>query len=137
MTTLYVTMGLPASGKSTWAKSVDALRWNNDDMRKMMTGASFVKKIDGFINTARDTFVASALAGGKDVVVDNTNLNPIHSRKLARIAQEHHATFSIKVFDAPVSVCVDRDMRRQNPVGERVIVDMFLQYGGEYNWMRW
>ena len=54
---------------------------------------------------------------GKHVIVDDTNLNPIHILRFKENVQ-----VVIKDFrDVPIEVCIQRDAARDKPVGEEVI----------------
>jgi len=62
------------------------------------------------------------------VIVDDTNFAPYHEDTLKEIAKKHEAEFIIKDFDTDVDTCIDRDVKRDNPVGKRVITDMYYRY---------
>ena len=66
MPTLYMTKGLPASGKSTWAKervSIDGntKRINKDDLRLMLDNGEWSKNNEKFVLEVRDTIASNAL----------------------------------------------------------------------------
>lgn len=126
---LIMCRGLPWSGKSTWAKeyvksTAKSVRINNDDLRASFYGRKFNRGDEDFITWIRERAVEDALKSGFTVVVDNTNLNPIHEELLRLIADKHSAAFEIKEFAVDVQTCIDRDKLRANPVGEKVIRDM-------------
>lgn len=132
MEKLIILKGLPASGKSTWAKEQcnldgNTIRVNKDDIRAMM-GGNFSKNKEDIVLTVRDTFVRKGLKEGKTVIVDDTNFHPKHLIDLSNIAIEEKAPFEIKEFDTPYQECIRRDMQRANPVGKKVIMQMYNQY---------
>jgi predicted kinase len=142
MTRLIIMRGLPASGKTTWAKDWVALdphnraRVNRDDLRAMVH--------DGFygghgterrILKARDVLIASFLHAGLDVVIDDTNLPSGTVRDLMKLAAAAGAEVEIKDFtDVSLTTCIHRDEKRYdgaNPracVGKGVIMDMHERY---------
>lgn len=122
--------GLPASGKSTWAKQQNAKRVNKDDLRDMIDNGNWSKQNEKFIIRVRNLIVATTLKEGlHDVVVDDTNLAPQHEADLRTIAEAHGAEFEIKDFtDVPLQTCLDRDSARPNAVGASVIKKMYRQY---------
>lgn len=65
---------------------------------------------------------------GTHVIVDDTNLNPIHILKFKEIAKTlayKKVQVVIKDFrDVPIEVCIARDAARNKPVGEKVIRKM-------------
>jgi predicted kinase len=77
-----ITKGLPASGKSTWAKKKvresqgKTKRINKDDLRAMLDNSKFSKKSEKFIEQARNILMGEALSLGYNVIIDDTNLNP-------------------------------------------------------------
>lgn len=126
MATLTITKGLPASGKTTWAKQQNAKRVNKDDLRAMIDNSKWSKSNEAFILSVRDYIVRYALLGGHDCIVDDTNLAPKHESELRAIAEEAGAEFVIKDFtDVSLSTCLKRDSERANSVGEKVIKTMY------------
>lgn len=143
---ILILKGLPASGKSTYAKELakkdNWKRWNNDEARLMFDAQQFNKKNEQFINLMRDNFIESCMASGYSVVVDNTNLHEKHQRDIQEIVtkfnegisligaydESYQYTVKTKFFDVPLDVCIERDSKRENPVGEKVIRDMYNQF---------
>ena len=125
--------GLPASGKSTWAKEQVRLskgktkRVNKDDLRAMIDDGEWSKDNEKFILSVRDSVIVDALFQHKDVIVDDTNLAPKHEKDLRHIASELDAEFEVKWFDTPLAECIRRDMLRPNPVGKKVIRRFYEQ----------
>lgn len=126
--------GLPASGKSTWAKKkVDDFpgqykRINKDDLRAMLDNSDHSKGRERFVLRARNMLVKECLTEGVTPIVDDTNFNPIHEEVIRQIAKEYDADVEIVDFKTPLAECIARDRKRDNPVGEKVIRGMWLQY---------
>ena len=80
MSKLIITRGLPASGKSTWAKQwvledpEHRVRINQDDIR-LMLGKYWVPKREPLVQHIQEEALIEALLKGYDIVIDNTNLN--------------------------------------------------------------
>ncbi len=127
-------MGLPASGKSTWAKGIVAkdssyVRVNRDDLRSMIHNDVWNGKREKTTVAARDALIAAFLAAGKNVIVDDTNLSPKVMDELKAIARANGANFEIKDFtDVSVDTCIERDSKRSASVGKSVIMKMWRQY---------
>ncbi|HET9258015.1 MAG TPA: AAA family ATPase [Pseudonocardiaceae bacterium] len=139
--TLFITRGLPASGKTTWARERLAnaplgtmIRLNRDDLRRMSLPAGYAEPehdAEQAINTVRDTALRALLAQGCDVIVDDTNLRARHVRSLMDIAERASAIVEIIDFtDVPLQECLRRDTLRPalERVGERVIRSMHARY---------
>jgi len=138
---LIMTKGLPASGKSTWAKSMGGYkRINKDDLRAMLDNGKWSGANEKFVLEIRDFLVQHALINGFNVIVDDTNLHPKHEERLKQIVKDYNQQilmpgkkplweFEIKDFtDVPIEVCIERDLKRPNSVGEKVIRNMYKQF---------
>lgn len=125
--------GLPASGKSTYAKELVSkdhnwVRVNKDDLRAMMNNGEFSGKLEKQVIRTEREIAENALKLGKNVVVDDTNFNPIHEEYFRQLAKTYKAEFEIKFFDTPLEICMVRDNKRLNGAGEAVIRKMYNQY---------
>jgi predicted kinase len=73
---------------------------------------------------------------GKHVIVDDTNLNPIHFMRFKEIAKQlahKNVQVLVKDFrDVPIEECIRRDAERDNPVGETVIRKMATDFMKHY-----
>lgn len=128
---LLMLQGLPASGKSTYAKELaqrDYVRVNKDDLRSMLHGGKWSGRNEREVIFVRNAVVENALAHGRNVVVDDTNFNPVHQQQLQELAKKYGAEFELKFIDTPLEVCYKRDAARANGVGETVIRRMYNQY---------
>jgi predicted kinase len=132
--TFYMTIGLPGSGKSTWAKGEMAKdpglkQISKDDLRLMLDDGHWSQKNEKEIIAASQLLARHFLSRGFSVVSSDTNLSPKHEPAFRQIAQETGAAFVIKDFrDVPLAVCIARDASRPNPVGVKVITDMYHKY---------
>jgi predicted kinase len=137
MKKLYFLRGLPASGKTTWAKKKlatlnrdgvrKAVRTNKDEIRKRL----LAKGINSETRVIRGEteLVTKAMKAGLQVVIDNTHFHPPHELRYRQLADECGYKFVIKSFThVSVEVCVRRDQKRRNSVGEWVIRDMQNKY---------
>lgn len=117
---LYVTRGLPASGKTTRARSWVAkdpqrrVRVNRDDLRKMThDGWTGERWHEDMVSYLQHPGVLVLLQAGYDVVVDDTNLNPLALEALEGIAAV--AGTELEIWDmtgVPLYECLLRNNRR-------------------------
>jgi predicted kinase len=136
MPDLIMCKGLPASGKTTWAKEQIAKapknsikRVNKDDLRDMLDNGQWSKGNEDLILQVRDWLVSHMLLAGKNVIVDDTNLVPKHEESLRNRAKYHNCTFEIKDFTGvSVEECIERDSKRDKPVGFKVIQGMYDKF---------
>lgn len=130
-----LTRGLPASGKSTYAKELCDLfphwkRVNKDDLRSMMLSGEWDSDKEKSIIIARDALIRSFLSEGFSVVVDDTNIQPKHVKNIFDIvaADFPHVEFEVIDFNTSEEDCVQRDKQRTNQVGEHVVRRMAREY---------
>ena len=135
MKTLYMTKGLPASGKTTAAKALVASpvmsvkRVNKDDLRAMIDGGRWSPDNEKMIVAVRDDLVSYFLSAGHHVVVDDTNFVSKHEARLRDLARMNKAAFKVMDFtDVSPEECIKRDLIRPNSVGSKVIMDMYNKY---------
>lgn len=131
----YITIGLPASGKSTWAKQIveetGAARINNDDIRNgiydRLGHREWSKKIEEEVGLTRSAMIQHFSDVRRDIIVDNTHCNP---KTFESIQDEcKRAGFEVEIVDftfVPVEECIRRDALREGheQVGEEVIRKM-------------
>ena len=139
---IILTRGLPASGKSTWAKEQvvkgngKVKRVNKDDLRDMIDASIWSKTNEQMILAARDSLVNVFLSNGVEtIIVDDTNFEPRHFDKMQEYADAYkkYADASITVeykdfLDVSLDECLHRDSLRAKPVGEKVIKGMHQRY---------
>jgi predicted kinase len=132
MPKVLILKGLPASGKSTFARELVSkrgyVRVNKDDLRAMLHNGKHSKGNERQVIELRDEFIRRSLAVGRNVVVDDTNFNPVHQEQIAKIAGEFGAQLTVEFVDTPLDECIRRDLLRPTSVGERVIRQMYNQY---------
>lgn len=137
MTELILTRGIPASGKTTWAREWVAeeptgrARVNRDDLRLNLYGrpAPLPYELETVITVAQHAAVRRLLGGHISVVVDDTNLHLKYVGEYAKIAAEQGATIRLEDFDTPLDECIRRDFLRMDAdedayVGEEIIRKM-------------
>lgn len=127
MPTLHYTIGLPGSGKTTWARRYvhnhpGTVRTNRDDLRAMLHHGLYTPDNERIVVEVQHAMIRDALRAGRDVVVDDTNLKGRTVMALEDLADRAGARINpVGFLDVPVDVCVERDAARPQPVGETVI----------------
>ena len=139
MSKLIITRGLPASGKSTWAKQwvledpEHRVRINQDDIR-LMLGKYWVPSREKLVQHIQEEALIEALLRGYDIVIDNTNLNNKvldQFNRLIRTFEDYEIEYK-DFFDTPLSVCIERDKNRDLQVTEKVIRSFYNNYKDKY-----
>lgn len=126
---LILTVGLPRSGKSTWAhKSIydrNAVVVNPDSVRLAIHGQAYIREAEGFVwATVKAMVKALFLAGHTEVIIDATNLK--EKGRGAWWCDDW--TVLYKVFDADSETCMQRarDSNREDLIP--VIIRMADEY---------
>lgn len=149
MKRIILTRGIPASGKSTWAKQEvlkdpeHSIRINRDDLRNMC-GKYWVPAREKYITACKGTLLINAINFKFDtIIIDGMNLNPKENGYLKGMISMMNDTIKegqdkyiieVKDFtDVPLDVCLERDSKRENPIGEDVIRGIFNKYQMLYN----
>ena len=139
MNKFIICRGLPASGKSTWAKQwvledpEHRVRINQDDIR-LMLGKYWVPSREKLVQEIQFDAIIEALCRKFDVVIDNTNLNKKVLEKFDRLIKtfEDYEIEYKDFFDTPLSVCIERDKNRELQVTEKVIRGFYNNYKDKY-----
>lgn len=144
---IILTRGIQGSGKSTWARQwaeedpEHRVRFNNDDIRNML-GKYWVPSREKLVKCLYDRFLFDSMAHKYDIVIDNMNLNPktvseIESEvdlfnKGVRGQYEWKYEIEFKDFKTPLEVCIERDSKRENPIGAGIITSTYNRYKNFY-----
>lgn len=124
---LLMLKGLPASGKTTYAKELESKGWsrvNKDDIRREYF-PNYEFKNEKDVVYIEDSEIKAELTEGNSVVVDNTHFNPKHQTRLEAIAKEFGVDFEVLFIDTPVEECIKRNRKRPNSVPMEAILDMY------------
>ena len=140
MKKILILRGLPASGKSTYAKNLLTQnphawkRLNKDELRAMLDNSVHSKTNEKFIENVRDMMLVEALKEGKNVVIDDTNLSERPVERIKQVVQKYITdsgeTVNVEIKDIETSLeeCLERDKKREKKVGESVIMRMYKQH---------
>ena len=139
MNKLIICRGIPASGKTFWAKQwvledpEHRVRINQDDIR-LMLGKYWVPSREELVQHIQKEALIEALDRGYDIVVDNTNLNKkvLDFYRALVIDHGNHAIEFKDFFDTSLSVCIERDKNRDVQVSEKIIRNFYNNYKDIY-----
>lgn len=105
MKTLICTVGLPRSGKTTWALQQAYPIVNPDAIRLAMPGQRFIDSAERFVWATAHCMIQSLFLAGHDtVILDATN----NSRKRRDDWQSNKWDTYFKVFDTSKEECLHR-----------------------------
>lgn len=141
MREVIITVGVPGSGKSTWARELIAkdasfARVNRDSIREMMGDKSQwqTQSFEMLVSKIQKRIVAGYLAGRMNIVIDDCNVSKQTYLEIRSWIQEYvdgngiPIAFKMKVFKTAYDVCVERDANRDRTVGVEVIDKMHRRF---------
>ena len=125
--------GLPASGKSTFARQYcldhpEFKRLNKDDIREELGNPEWSNKFEKEVLTLQRNRGIEYLENGFSIIIDDTNFSKKHSDFWGQVASDRQIEMITLPFDTPVEVCIQRDAEREKKVGKGVIMKMYNQY---------
>lgn len=131
MSKIIATRGLPGSGKSTWAKAwvaedpANRTRVCRDDLRYMSFGAysGLTSAQEDAISGMEQALVRTAIAGGKEVVVDAMHLRARYAKKWYSFADE----VEFKDFEIDYKTLMQRGFERSAQHSQKFVPEHVLQ----------
>ena len=131
MKKLILLIGIPGSGKTTLAKKIVEKGFhyiNADTIREELYGDAaeqgdkeevfelFFKRLDEMMKE------------GKDIIIDNTNLNPKQRKPiLDRATRFGYGDIRLWLLDVPLDLCLTRNRERERCVPEDIVANMFME----------
>jgi predicted kinase len=140
MKKLLFLRGLPASGKSTFARNLLTenphawKRLNKDELRAMLDNSVHSYPNEKFVEHVRDFMLVEALKEGKNVVIDDTNLSDRPIERMTQVVKKYikdsgdKVHIEIKDINTSLEECLERDEKREKKVGRDVIMRMYKQH---------
>ena len=123
--TLILTVGLPRSGKTTWARQQGVPIVNPDAIRLALHGNRFLSDAEPMVWCMARYFVISLFGAGHDrVIVDATNT----TRKRRDYWRDERWATRLKVIDTDKAVCIARAMTEEDNRMIAVIERMHEQF---------
>lgn len=122
---LYLMRGVSGSGKTTYAKTLNAERVSRDDIRAELTGRSdkFAgdSKFEAQVTRVQKERVRDLLIARKDVVIDDTNLIDKHAVEWLNMAHDYGHAYDVLLADTSLDMALYRNATREGAVPESVI----------------
>ena len=140
-----ITIGLPASGKSSWARSFVAKNKNytiieRDKLRLIIlkrlrwvpqneTDVDFSKwnyKLEEWVEILTKKYIMSAKNKHNNIIMSDMNINRVYlNSSIAKLNDAGYMDIELKKFDVDINESINRDSKRKYPLGAEVITRIF------------
>lgn len=125
----HMLIGLPASGKSEWAKNQGSIVHSSDSVRKAMFGAEgYSKEEQAAVFAEVHKRIITDLEHQKDVIFDATNLNRKKRMEFMKKIEHIHTEKIAVLFLGSVANLKKRNNAREATVPEYVYDKMLRQF---------
>lgn len=126
--TLYLTVGVPGSGKSTFCEKMVGKRISRDTIR-----FSMINDKDEYFQKEKDVWkeyihqIQEEINANNTVIADATHLNKKSRQKLLNVLDLKDYVVFVLYFDVPLSTCLARNTKRtgRENVPKNVVTDMY------------
>lgn len=134
-----ICVGISASGKSTFAKELVNEGWldvNRDDIRfncfcdgvRDWDLYKFTKDKENRVTQVQESMVDAAHMVGQNVIISDTNINDKTRNFWINRLTGLGYNVEVKYFDIDLIEALQRDAKRHNGVGYKVITDQYRRY---------
>jgi len=128
--TLYLTVGLPRCGKSTWAKDTGFPMVNPDSIRLALHGTSFNPAAETMVWAIARYMVSALFKAGHDaVIVDATNT----TKKRRKFWKSDEWRRDYKVFTTTKEECIRRCENTEHMISSKEVLIPVI----ERMWENW
>lgn len=136
MPSLILLVGVPGSGKTTYAKNYiernfNTIHLSSDAIRKELYGDENIQGNPGDVFTLMQKRAIEALNNGHNVIYDATNITR-KDRAGIIVACPKFAKIECHIIWAPIETCIERDAKRERTVGKEVIDRMLKRFQAVY-----
>jgi predicted kinase len=134
---LILLVGLPGSGKTTYAKNLienDAsIVWlSSDKIRQELYGDESIQGDANKVFTLMQSRARDNLLQGRTVIYDATNVNRKSRKSAIALTKGTGATVEAHIVWCPYEDCINRDLSRDRTVGEEVIHKFLYRWETPY-----
>ena len=128
--TVYLLVGLPGSGKSTWSKkyhpnlpivSRDIIRYKLGYTSSLDEKAVLSNYQENKITKEEHRLIEKYLRAGQDFIIDDTNLRRKYREPLINLLHKFNAYVIGVNFQTPLEVCIER---RKDQIPKEALINL-------------
>lgn len=129
-----VTVGIPASGKTTRYKDFKGVIVNRDDIRDELFGwpYKFTKKREQDVQKRHWEIIEKSAEEGLDIAITDTNLQEGRRNALLKNLEDLGYEVELDIINCDYELAVKQDLIRHRSVGSDVIWRMFKNYSKQF-----
>lgn len=133
---LILLVGIPGSGKTTYAKNYieqnpNTIHLSSDAIRKELYGDENIQGNPGEVFALMQKRAVESLNNGSDVLYDATNITRKDRSGIIGVCPKF-AKIECHIIWAPIEECIKRDASRERTVGKEVIDRMLKRFQAPY-----
>jgi predicted kinase len=135
MATFLMLVGLPGSGKSTYAQKFLDVGYkihSSDAIREELTGSMESQEVNGAVFNLLHKRVKEDLLNGNNVIYDATNINWKRRKAFLNELSKIKCEKVCHVIATPIEECVNRNNLRDRKVPFHVIAKMYTNFDIPY-----
>lgn len=145
MATVRVLVGLPGSGKSTYANELRKIGWmvnSSDAIREELYGTADEQSHNDEIFNTMYRRTVNGIVADLDVVYDATNVSSKRRAALLKSFKSNKAIpkdtrYEVVVIATPYTECLKRNLARERHVPAKVILSMMKRFEMPAEWEGW
>lgn len=138
---LYMLVGLPGSGKSTFATELSyntgAIICSSDEMRITLCGDENSQNKNPDVFTMLHKKIKELLKLGRNVIYDATNISSKRRSAFLKTIGHIDCVKKCIIIATPYEVCIRRNLKRQRRVPEAVIKRMYMNWNTPFVYEGW
>lgn len=132
MAKLEMLCGLPGSGKTHYAKTIQRTRGatvvSSDDIRKELCITDYKQKSNRKVFSVVNERVKNALMNDEYVIYDATNINASLRNQFLQDIKDIRCIKEITVFAVPFEKCLRNNWMRKDKIQDEVIKRMYMNW---------
>ena len=134
--TLILLVGIPGSGKTTYAKEyvnshLNTIHLSSDSIRAELYGNESIQGNPADVFSLMQKRAIEALNDGIDVIYDSTGITRKDREGIINVCPKF-AKIEAHIIWAPIELCITRDATRERTVGKEVIDRMLKRFQAPY-----